>query len=335
MSTVLVTGGAGYVGSHVVRSLLSAGYEPVVYDDLSQGHRKAVGDVELFVGDVGQTAKLERILRDHGVEWVIHLAGATSVEESTRDPEKYYVTNVLGGLSVLRAIRAAKARGMVFSSTAAVYGVPRKIPIEEDAPCDPINAYGGTKRQFEQALEDFRRSYGLAYASLRYFNAAGADSRGTLGEDHRPETHLIPRAILAAAGIGKALPIYGTSHPTPDGTAVRDYVHVSDLAEAHVTAMQALRPGQGEVLNLGGERGYSVKEVIKSVERVTGMKVPAEVVGPRAGDVPVLVASSARARRLLGWRLKFTSLDHIVESAWAWHSAHPRGYDDQEQKSST
>lgn len=326
MSTVLVTGGAGYIGSHAVKALRAAGHAVVVYDNLSAGHRAAVRGLPFVEGDVRETARLEAALRQHGVSAVMHFAGLLSVEESVRDPARYYDHNVRGGLSVLEAMRAAGAGRLVLSSTCAVYGNPVATPIDEDHPTDPINAYGSSKLAVERALRDYGRAYGLQSIALRYFNAAGADPDGDLGEDHDPEIHLIPRALDAACG-GAPLRVFGDDYPTPDGTCQRDYVHVADIAAAHVRALDALGPGDGaRVYNLGTGTPHSVRDVIRSVERVTGRRVPAEPAPRRAGDPPVLFAAAGRIERDLGWRPAHTELDDIVATAWRWRERHPEGF---------
>lgn len=325
MSTVLVTGGAGYIGSHAVKALRAAGHAVVVYDNLSAGHRAAVRGVPLVEGDVRETARLEAALRRHGVSAVMHFAGLLSVEESVREPARYYDHNVRGGLSVLDAMRAAGVGRLVLSSSCAVYGNPVATPIDEDHPTDPINGYGSSKLVVERALRDYGRAYGLQSIALRYFNAAGADPDGDLGEDHDPEIHLIPRALDAARG-GAPLRVFGDDYPTPDGTCQRDYVHVADIADAHVRALDAPAPGRVRVYNLGTGTPHSVRDVIGSVERVTGRRVPVEAASRRAGDPPVLFAAAGRIERDLDWRPAHTALDDIVATAWRWHERHPEGF---------
>ena len=326
MSTVLVTGGAGYIGSHAVKALRAAGHAVVVYDNLSAGHRAALRGAPLVEGDVRETARLEEVLRGHAVSAVMHFAGLLSVEESVRDPARYYEHNVRGGLSVLDAMKAVGVTRLVLSSTCAVYGNPVTTPMDEDHPADPINAYGASKLAVEHALRHYGRAYGLASIALRYFNAAGADPEGDLGEDHDPEIHLIPRALDAACG-GAPLRVFGDDYPTTDGTCQRDYVHVADIADAHVRALDALAPGGGaRVYNLGTGKPHSVRDVIRSVERVTGRRVPAEPAPRRAGDPPVLFAAAGRIGRDLGWRPAHTALDDIVATAWDWRERHPEGF---------
>ena len=324
--SILVTGGAGYIGSHAAKVLAGAGRRVVVYDDLSAGHREAVRWCDLVVGDIHDGARLAETLRGHRVTAVMHFAALASVADSVRDPSGYYRTNVEGTLAVLRAMLACSVRQFVFSSTAAVYGNPEETPISEGHPTRPINAYGETKLAVEQALAHFDGAYGLRSVVLRYFNAAGADPDGELGEDHRPEHHLIPRAIDAALG-GDGLPVFGEDYPTPDGTCLRDYVHVTDLADAHVRALQRLEQGGGSTAyNLGNGTPFSVRQDVEAVERVSGSPVAWTAAPRRAGDPAVLFASSARIREALGWRPRFAELDAIVESAWRWRTAHPQGF---------
>jgi len=324
---VFVTGGAGYIGSHVVRLLGEAGHRVRVFDNLSEGHAAAVAAGVLVKGDLADAPALDAALRG-GFDCVMHFAASCSVPESMTDPEKYYRNNVVASLALLAAMRRAGVRRIVFSSSAATYGNPVKVPIPEDHPTEPINAYGQTKLDFEHALRYAAEAYGLGYAALRYFNAAGAAPDAAIGEDHRPEGHLIPIVLQAALGKREAVTVYGTDYETPDGTCVRDYVHVYDLAQAHILAMEAIEPGKGLTFNLGNGAGYSVREVIESAARVTGRRIPTKEGPRRAGDPPTLVASSARIQRDLGWKPRFPELDRIVETAWRWHAAHPDGYGD-------
>ena len=324
MSAVLVTGGAGYIGSHTVKALEAAGHEVVVYDDLSAGHREAVPGSPLVEGDIHDVAKLGDALRAHRVGAVLHFAAWASVAGSVSDPRGYYWNNVGGTLAVLEAMIAASVERFVFSSSAAVFGEPIATPIDEAHPTRPINPYGETKLAVERALPYFERAYGLRSVTLRYFNAAGADPDGGLGEDHDPELHLIPRAIQAALG-GPPVPVFGEDYPTPDGTCLRDYIHVSDLADAHLRALAALEGGAGTTAyNLGNGRPISVREVLRGVERVSGRSVPLVRSARRPGDPAVLFASSARIERELGWRPALGDLDTIVATAWRWHAARHR-----------
>ena len=324
---MLVNGGAGYIGSHAVKALRAAGHTVVVFDNLSAGHAAAVGDATLVEGDVRDTARVEATLRRHAVTAVMHFAALLSVGESVREPARYYDYNVRGSLSVLDAMMAVGVHRLVLSSTCAVYGDPVTTPIDEDHPTNPINAYGESKLVVERALGHYGRAYGLRTIALRYFNAAGADAEGELGEDHDPEIHLIPRAIAAACG-GARLKVFGDDYSTADGTCERDYVHVSDLATAHLRALEALNTGPAtRVYNLGTGRPHSVREVILAVERVTGRRVPTEQAPRRPGDPAVLCASADRINRELGWRPAYVRLDDVVETAWRWHVAHPRGFE--------
>lgn len=328
MSTVLVTGGAGYIGSHAVRALRAAAHTVVVFDNLSAGHAAAIGDATLVEGDVRDTALMEATLRRHSVTAVMHFAALLSVGESVREPSRYYDNNVGGSLSVLDAMLAARVQRLVLSSTCAVYGDPVSMPIDEHHPTNPISAYGESKLVIERALGHYGRAYGLRSIALRYFNAAGADADGALGEDHEPEDHLIPRAIEAACG-GAPLQLFGDDYPTADGTCERDYVHVSDLATGHLRALEALDTGAvTRAYNLGTGRPHSVREVIRAVERATGRPVPTKAAPRRAGDPAVLCASAERIGSELGWRPAYVKLDEVVESAWRWHAAHPRGFEE-------
>ncbi len=318
MATVVVTGGAGYIGSHTAKALRLAGDRVIVYDDLSAGYRVAALGAELVEGDVRDGARLRALLEQSGASAVLHFAAWLSVADSVRDPVGYYQNNVVGALTVLDAMRAAGVGRFIFSSTCATYGEPQEVPLVETLPPAPINAYGETKLAVERALPHFERAYGIRWISLRYFNAAGADPEGELGEAHHPEIHLIPRALDAATG-GEPLTVFGTDYPTPDGTCLRDYIHVTDLADAHLRALRRLESGgPSGVYNLGTERPASVRDVIGAVERVTGRRVP-HAIGPRrAGDPAVLYASSARARGDLGWQPTRPDLTTIVDDAWRW-----------------
>ena len=316
---VLVVGGAGYIGSHAARVLRRHGHEVIIYDNLSTGH-KALGDgSELIVGDISDSASLTRVLRR--VDAVMHFAAHAYVGESVTNPRKYFQNNVLGGLALLHAVLDSKVRKFIFSSTCAVYGVPAKVPITEDMPRLPVNPYGITKLVLEQALEAYDRAYGLRFVSFRYFNAAGADEDGGAGENHIPETHLIPSAFEAIRGDRAALDIYGDDYPTPDGTCVRDYIHVNDLAEAHALGLEYLSGGSSAKLNLGTGRGHSVREIISTIEEVTGQTVPTRTAPRRQGDPAELVADPRRAETLLHWKAT-RSLKQIVATAWNWAQQH-------------
>src|SRR5690348_3304457 len=320
--SVLVTGGAGYIGSVVVAQLLARGYAVVVLDDLSRGHREAVAPEATFVqGGIGDRAVLDALLRQHRCAALVHLAAYALVGESVAEPEMYRANNVTAGRVLLERAAAAGVRRVVFSSSCAVYGHPRVTPIPEDAPLAPVNPYGETKREFERVLADYARADGATVVSLRYFNAAGATAHH--GEEHVPETHLIPNVLRVASGRQPALDIQGTDYPTPDGTAVRDYVHVLDIADAHVRALEAERTA---TVNLGTGVGYSVLAVAEAARRVTGRAIPAVARPRRPGDPPELVAAAGRAATILGWRPRHSSLEEILASAWAWHQAHPHGY---------
>ncbi|HYM26428.1 MAG TPA: UDP-glucose 4-epimerase GalE [Vicinamibacterales bacterium] len=326
--TVLVTGGAGYIGSHAAKALTRAGYRVVVYDSLVAGHRQAAKFGDFVEGDIADTATLRDTLRRHDVSAVMHFAAFLDVGESVRDPVRYYRNNVSGALSVLEAMTAADVKRFVFSSTCATYGEPIETPIRETHPQKPINSYGETKLAVERALPHFARAHGLQSVALRYFNAAGADPDGEIGEDHSPEIHIIPRALQAAGG-GPGLQVFGDDYPTPDGTCLRDYIHVSDLADAHLRALEALvETGRSGAYNLGTGRPHSVKAVIAAVEKVTGRKVPWTLGPRRDGDPAVLYAAPEKARAELHWTPRLAELERIVETAWNWHRQHPHGYGD-------
>ena len=324
---VLVTGGAGYIGSHAAKALHRAGYRVVVFDNLVAGHRAAVKFGPLVEGDIADTAAVRDALRRHEIFAVMHFAAFLDVGESVSEPARYYRNNVGGALSVLEAMAAESVRHFVFSSTCATYGEPIETPITEAHPQSPINSYGETKLAIERALPHFAAAYGLRHVALRYFNASGADPDGEIGEDHSPEIHLIPRAIEAASG-GRGLQVFGDDYATPEGTCLRDYVHVSDLADAHVKALEAIAgPGQSGVYNLGTGRPHSVRDVIDTVTRVVGRPVPWTLAPRRPGDPAVLCAAAGRAHADLHWTPRLGDLDTIVGTAWAWHRNHPRGYD--------
>lgn len=312
---VLVVGGAGYIGSHAARVLQRKGYDVIIYDNLSTGHRELAEGFELVIGDIADSAKLAAVLKR--CDAVMHFAAHAYVGESVTNPKKYFRNNVIGALALLDTIMESRVRKFIFSSTCAVYGNPVKVPITEDNLRQPINPYGVTKLAFEMALEAYNRAYGLKYVSFRYFNAAGADESGTIGERHEPETHLIPLIFEAVQGKRAALEIYGDDYPTPDGTCIRDYIHVNDLAEAHVLGVEYLAKGDSVALNLGTGKGNSVQEVVSAVERVTGHKVPTQITPRRPGDPPELVAQPALAEKLLKWKAR-RSLDEVIETAWKW-----------------
>lgn len=325
---VLVVGGAGYIGSHCVRQLLAAGHKPVVLDNLVYGHRAAVPeDTPFYPTNLGNEKEVGKILRKEKIELVMHFAAYAYVGESVTDPLKYYFNNVAATLHLLRCMIGSGVKKFVFSSTCATYGIPEKMPLVETMPQAPINPYGQTKLDVENILKSFAHAYGLSFAAFRYFNAAGAAEDGSIGEHHDPETHLIPLAIDAAAGVRPPLQIFGDDYPTPDGTCLRDYVHVDDLSRAHIAVFDKLAtPGTGLFYNLGTGTPTSVLEVIQAVEKVTGKPVPRSIGPRRAGDPPALYADSTKAKTELGWEPKFTSIEPIVETAWKWHFANPRGY---------
>ena len=326
---ILMSGGAGYIGSHTVAELLAAGEEAVVVDDLSQGHRAAAAGARLYELDIRESGRVRAVIRDHRVDTVIHFAARTLVGESVQQPLEYYDANVVATQRLLAAAAAEGVRRFVFSSSAAVYGEPERVPIPEDHPARPTNPYGETKLAVERMLRWCDAAYGLKSVSLRYFNAAGAHPERAIGEDHHPESHLIPIILQALLGRRGAVSIFGSDYPTPDGTCVRDYVHVMDLAAAHRLAVEYLRAGGGTAaFNLGNGAGFSVRQVIDAVERVTGGRVPVEAGPRRAGDPAVLVASSGRVREALGWQPQYASLDAVVATAWEWHRAHPDGFGD-------
>ncbi|MBA3913148.1 MAG: UDP-glucose 4-epimerase GalE [Acidobacteriales bacterium] len=317
--TVLVVGGAGYIGSHAAHVLRRHGYDVVIYDNLSTGHAELAKGFELIVGDISDSAKLAEVLKR--VDAVMFFAALAYVGESVTQPRKYFDNNVRAGLNLLDAVLDSKVRKFIFSSTCAVYGMPDKVPITEKTPRQPVNPYGATKLTFEYALEAYSNAYGLKYVSFRYFNAAGADEDGLSGEIHRPETHLIPSAFEAIKRQRPALDIFGDDYPTPDGTCIRDYIHVNDLAEAHVLGVKYLDGGESTVLNLGTGKGNSVKEVIDMIEKVTGEEVPRKMAPRRAGDPAELIADPSRARQVLSWEAT-RSLEQIVSTAWSWCQKH-------------
>ncbi len=321
--TILVTGGAGYIGSHTVLALKQAGYNVVILDNLVYGHRDLVEkvlQVELIVGNTGDRALLDDIFQTHDIAAVMHFSAYAYVGESVTDPAKYYRNNVLGTLTLLEAMLAASVKKFVFSSTCATYGVPEFVPIPETHPQNPINPYGATKLMVERILSDFDVAYGFQSVRFRYFNAAGANPSGLLGEDHNPETHLIPLVLTTALGKRESISIFGTDYPTPDGTCIRDYIHVDDLADAHILGLEyLLKGGDSEVFNLGNGSGFSVREVIAAAEQVTGISIPVEERDRRPGDPPILIGTSEKARTILGWKPQYPSIKDIVTHAWQWH----------------
>jgi UDP-glucose-4-epimerase GalE len=324
-SSILVTGGAGYIGSHACKALAHAGYMPVTLDNLVHGHRAAVRWGPFVRGDIGDGELVRRVLRAHRIQAVLHFAGYAYVGESMSEPAKYFANNASGTVSLLEAMRAEGVRRFVFSSTCATYGTPRRVPIDERHPQLPVNPYGESKLFVEKVLHWFGAAHDLRYAALRYFNAAGADADGEIGENHVPETHLIPLLIEAALGRGPRVSVFGTDYPTRDGTAIRDYIHVTDLANAHVQALKALEADAASFqVNLGTGVGHSVREVVRCVEEVGGRSVPLVDALRRAGDPPELVAANTLARELLGFAPRYSSLDNIVATAWRWHTREVR-----------
>lgn len=326
---VLVTGGAGYIGSHAVRELILAGHQVIVLDDLSQGHRRAVHTDAIFIrGSTSNPEMLARTMSLYGIEAVMHFAAHIEVAESVAHPKKYYQNNLCNTLNLLQAMVDLKIRKLVFSSTAAVYGEPQTELLEEDHPRSPLNPYGRSKMMSEMVIEDFCKSYAMQATVLRYFNVAGATPSAVIGEDHRPETHLIPKILKAALTSNPEVKIYGTDYPTFDGTCVRDYVHVVDLARAHVCALEGLNNGISGTFNIGSEKGFSVRQVIQSCEKITGKKLIVKEEGRRPGDPAILIASSQKTEKVLGWERLYPDLDTIIKHAWQWHSSHPEGYAD-------
>jgi len=317
---LLVAGGAGYIGSHAVRLFLERGHDVTVFDNLIYGRRWAVPADTLVVGDLGDSCSVEQVFRRKPVDAVVHFAAFTYVGESVTDPAKYYRNNTINAIGLLDACRNHGVSKFVFSSTAATYGVPERVPIDEGCATNPINPYGRSKLAIEWVLEDYAHAYGMSFAALRYFNAAGAHPSGEIGENHDPETHLIPLVLQTALGLRPQIEMFGTDYPTPDGSCIRDYIHVDDLAEAHLLAVEQLRPSVRWKLNLGTGRGYSVREVIDACRKVTGKTITVKECPRRAGDPPVLVAASDLARKSLGWTPRYTALEPIVETAWKWHS---------------
>jgi UDP-arabinose 4-epimerase len=323
---ILIAGGAGYIGAHCSKAVAEAGFVPICYDNLTTGHRSFVQWGPLVVGDIGDSDQVASIIRQHDVQAVMHFAASSAVGESVADPQKYYLNNVAGTLGLLQGMREAGCNRLVFSSTGAVYGNASRDPIPETAAGPTVNPYGRSKYMIEQILADFRAAYGFASTALRYFNACGADASGTIGEWRDPETHLIPRALMALQGHVGDFAIFGTDYDTADGTAVRDYIHVDDLATAHIAAIERLLQGDpGGVFNLGTGTGYSVQQIVNAIHRETGRAVPLVIRERRAGDPAILVADPARAEQQLGFKARRSDLGAIIRSAWAWHQkAHPR-----------
>lgn len=322
-TTILVTGGAGYIGSHTVLALKQAGYEVLILDNLVYGHRDLVEQVlkvELIQGDTGDRDLLDKLFKSRNIAAVMHFSAYAYVGESVSDPAKYYRNNVIGTITLLEAMLAASVKKFVFSSTCATYGVPETVPIPEDHPQNPINPYGATKLMVERILSDFSEAYDFRSVRFRYFNAAGADPQGNLGEDHNPETHLIPLVLQTALGKRESISIFGTDYPTDDGTCVRDYIHVSDLADAHVLGLEyLLKGGDSTFFNLGNGNGFSVKEIIEAARLVTDKNIKAVECDRRPGDPPALIGSAEKARKILGWQPKYTSIKDIMTHAWEWH----------------
>ncbi len=327
--SILVTGGAGYIGSHTVRMLENSKEQVIVYDNLVKGHKKAVTKSQFVQGDLFDSERLADTIKKYAVSSVVHFAAHSLVGESMEKPKAYYHNNVAGTLNLLDVMLENGVKQLVFSSTAAVYGEPEAAIITEDMPKNPTNVYGRTKLIMENAMADYSKAYGLSYIALRYFNACGADKEGDIGEDHQPESHLIPLILQTCLGKRKSISIFGDDYPTKDGTCVRDYIHVTDLAQAHCLALKALQEGSGsDVYNLGNGNGFTVREIIQAAERVTKINIAKEIAPRRSGDPAVLVASSEKIRRNLGWQPVYTEIDHIIATAWNWHQLHPEGFAD-------
>jgi UDP-glucose 4-epimerase len=325
---VLVCGGAGYIGSNMTAMLSKQGHQPTVFDNFSKGHRAAIGDTELIEGDLNDYEFLVDTLKKFNIEAVMHFAAFIEVGESFQMPLKYYKNNFCATQNLLSAMETAGVNKFIFSSTAAVYGIPEKIPITEDSPTEPINPYGRTKLAVEKMCHDQCRTGKLAYAALRYFNACGAGNNAALGEDHRPESHLIPLTIQAAMGKRSEIKIFGTDYPTPDGTCIRDYIHIDDLCRAHLLALNNLDKCKEIICNLGNERSHSVKEVIETVKKVSGKNFKVAEIRRRVGDPPILTADAKKAKEELGWKIEKPDLEEMVSTAWQWHSQNPDGYKD-------
>lgn len=321
--TILVTGGGGYIGSHTVKLLTQAGYDVIIFDNLVYGHQdlvETVLNVKLIIGDLGDRQLLDTIFQEYHITAVIHFAAYTYVGESVTNPAKYYRNNVASSLNLLEAMQSAGVKNIVFSSTCATYGTPQKIPLTEDHPQHPINPYGTSKLMVEMMLKDFSNAYNLNFVAFRYFNAAGADMTGKLGEDHNPETHLIPLVLLTALGKRDAITIFGTDYPTEDGTCIRDYIHVEDLSSAHILGLEyLLNGGKSDFFNLGNGNGFSVKEVIETAQKITGIEIKIIIGDRRLGDPPILVGSSEKAQKILNWQPKYPDLETIISHAWLWH----------------
>ena len=317
---ILVTGGAGYIGSHTNKELHKRGYQTVVYDNLVYGHKESIKWGTLEIGDLSDKERLESVFKNYPIEAVIHFAAYAYVGESVTEPAKYYNNNVCNTINLLDIMRKYNVNYIIFSSTCATYGIPEKMPITEDMPQNPVNPYGATKKMVERILEDYYKAYGLHYCCLRYFNAAGADPDGEIGESHTPETHLIPLILDAASGKRESISIFGTDYPTEDGTCIRDYIHVTDLADAHIRALEYLKQGgESTCFNLGNGNGDSVRHVIEVVKQVTGKEFKVKEEKRRAGDPPVLIGSAEKAEKVLGWKPKYAEIETIVEHAWKWH----------------
>jgi len=324
---ILVTGGAGFVGSACLRYMAREGHDVLAYDNLVEGHRAAVGSHELVVADIADTERLTTVLREFRADAVMHFAAATCVGESVDDPEYHYRNNVGGTLSLLNAMRAAGVKRMLFSSTCATYGMSRQVPMSEDTPQDPFSPYARSKLAVEWMIRDFSHAYGIGFTLLRYFNAAGAEPDGAFGEYHTPETHLIPLVLSVLLGQRDKIMIFGNDYPTPDGTCIRDYVHVHDLASAHLLAIQKTTPETKEVFNVGTGHGQSVLDIIRACEAVTGKTVPQELTARRPGDPPALVADPKKLIAKLGWKPKYAAIEDLIRTAWLWHQRHPNGYE--------
>jgi UDP-glucose 4-epimerase len=327
MKSILVTGGAGYIGSHAVRVLVDSGYSVTVIDNLSKGHQAAVDNRAVFLKmDLADAEEIKKLFSGKSFDAVLHFAGSIEVGLSMKEPALFFKNNVVNGLNLLEAMRAGNCRKIIFSSTAAVYGNPKKNPIAEDAELNPTNFYGESKLMFEQVLQKYREFYGFEFVALRYFNAAGADASGKMGQDYQPDTHLIPRLLKTALGKYESLQVFGTDYETKDGTCVRDYIHVTDLVNAHLLALEyLLKGGKSDCFNLANGNGFTVREVIAAAEKITGKKIKVVESARRAGDPPMLIADSSKAKKILGWNPRF-SLDEIISSAWKWHSVNPAGY---------